>query len=120
MSTRDTLPDIQEVPSILYVDDMLDGLADNIPSMCKELLKLRLHGDCDDLFFDKKCRRIYASCGEGFIDVFTQTDADHYALIESVKTAAQARTCFFDGQKIYIAVPKRGEQGAAVRIYETR
>ena len=35
-------------------------------------------GDCDDVFYDKKRRRIYAIGGEGGISVFQQRDADHY------------------------------------------
>ena len=47
MSTWDSLPNIQEVPSIPHVDDTLDGLADNVPSMRKELSEL--HEKVDDL-----------------------------------------------------------------------
>jgi len=28
-----------------------------------------------------------------------------------------ARTCFFDGQYLYLAVPKRGTQSAEIRCY---
>ena len=83
----------------------------------REIASLDLHGDCDDLFFDAARHQIYASCGEGFIDVFIQHDADHYALKESVGTIARARTCFFDGQQIYLAVPRCGEQSAEIRCY---
>ncbi len=96
------------VPARLLVFDTETG---------KETAKLDLHGDCDDLFLDPARRRIYASCGEGFIDVFTQSDADRYSRKESVKTKAGARTCFFDGQRIYLAVPKRGSRSAEVRCY---
>ena len=48
MSTQgDSSLNIHEVPSILHVDDMLDGPADNIPSMCKELSEL--YKKVDDL-----------------------------------------------------------------------
>ena len=83
----------------------------------KEVAQLKLHGDCDDLFFDAARHQLYASCGEGFIDVFTQTDADHCVFKESVATVAKARTCYFDGQQIFLAVPKRGDQPAEVRCY---
>jgi YVTN family beta-propeller protein len=86
----------------------------------REIAKLELHGDCDDLFFDAARGRIYASCGEGFLDVFTQADADHYERMESVPTVAKARTCFFDGRQIYLAVPKSGKRDAEVRVYEVR
>jgi len=83
----------------------------------KEVTKLSLHGDCDDLFFDPVRRRLYASCGEGFIDVFVQTEANRYTLEEAVKTESGARTCFFDGKYLYLAVPKHGGRSAEVRRY---
>jgi hypothetical protein len=97
------------VPARLLVFDTATG---------RELAKFDLHGDCDDLFFDATRHLLYASCGEGFIDVFNQTDADHYTLRESVPTVAKARTCFFDGTHLYLAVPKSGAREAAVRVYD--
>ena len=84
----------------------------------KEIAKLDLHGDCDDLFFDAARHQVYASCGEGFIDVFTQSDANHYALREAVKTRPRARTCYFDGERIYLAVPAASGHDAQIDVYE--
>lgn len=83
----------------------------------KEIAKLDLHGDCDDVFFDPARHHVYASCGEGFIDVFAQSDADHYALRAAVKTTPRARTCYFDGQSIYLAVPAARGRDAEIEIY---
>lgn len=83
----------------------------------REVARLALHGDCDDLFLDGVRRQLYASCGEGFIDVFTQLDADHYALKEAVQTEAKARTSFIAGDELYLAVPKRGDRPAELRCY---
>jgi len=83
----------------------------------KQVSSLSLHGDCDDIFYDSDRKQIYASCGEGFIDVISQKDANQYELVQSVKTKSGARTCFFDGQYLYLAVPKRGEQSAEIRLY---
>ena len=83
----------------------------------KEIAKLDLHGDCDDVFYDPARRQIYASCGEGFIDIFTQTDADHYGLKESIPMVRKARTCFWTGDHLYLAVPRRGDQAAEIRDY---
>jgi hypothetical protein len=96
------------VPARLLVFDTQSG---------KEVAKLDLHGDCDDLFYDAARRQLYASCGEGFIDVFSQADADHYALKEAVKTEHKARTCFFDGERVYLAVPLSGNRPAQVQVY---
>ncbi len=83
----------------------------------KEVVRLDLHGDCDDLFYDAGRNRLYASCGEGFIDIFEQTTADQYKRVESVKTEAKARTCYFTGNFLYLAVPRRGNQSAEIRCY---
>ena len=83
----------------------------------REIARCDLHGDCDDLFYDASRRRIYGSCGAGFIDVFSQIDADHYVLRESVATVPRARTSLFDGLRLYLAVPKSGDQPAEIRCY---
>ncbi len=83
----------------------------------REVARLDLHGDCDDLFCDTARRRLYASCGEGFIDVFEQTATDQYNRVESVRTEAKARTCYFTGDFLYLAVPRCGNQSAEIRCY---
>ena len=50
--------------------------------------------DADDVFFDEKRRRIYASCGDGGIDAW-QEEAGHYHPLSSVRTASGARTSLF-------------------------
>jgi YVTN family beta-propeller protein len=97
------------VPARLLVFDTLSG---------NEVAKLDLHGDCDDVFYDPRRQQIYASCGEGFIDIFSQTDASHFTLKEAVKTVAKARTCFFDGDHLYLAVPRRRDESAQIRVYD--
>ena len=82
-----------------------------------KIASLTLHGDCDDLFYDSARKQIYASCGEGFLDIFSQADPDHYAATVSVATAEGARTSFFDGAHFYLAVPLRGNQRAEIRDY---
>ena len=96
------------VPAQLLVFDTQSG---------KQVTTLTLHGDCDDIFYDSNRKQIYASCGEGFIDVILQKDENQYELVQSVKTKSGARTCFFDGHHLYLAVPKRGEQSAEIRCY---
>lgn len=81
----------------------------------REIAKVDLNGDCDDLFLDPM--RNFLS--EGFIDVFAQTNPDDYTLKEAVPTEIKARTAFFDGNRLYLAVPKRGSHFAEVRCYRT-
>lgn len=79
-----------------------------------------ISGDIDDLFYDAKRKCIYASCGEGFIDVIKQTDPDHYETLGKIPTRAGARTSFFspDTDRLYLAVPQHGSQPAELRIYQ--
>jgi hypothetical protein len=89
----------------------------------KEIVRVPIPGDTDDLFFDGKRRQLYASCGEGFLGVARQTDADRYELVEKIATAKVARTCFFDPDtsRLYLAVPRQqGKQGPEVWVYEAK
>ena len=80
---------------------------------------LELAGDIDDLFYDSKRRRLYASCGEGFVDVIQQAGPDQYRRVERRATRSGARTCFFASStdELFVAVPKRGTEAAELRIY---
>src|SRR5207302_2934518 len=44
----------------------------------KVVARVPIPGDVDDLSFDAKSRRIYASCGDGAIAVIRQVDANRY------------------------------------------
>ncbi len=86
----------------------------------KRVADLALSGDTDDLFYDGARRSIYASCGEGFIDVIEQRDVDDYRLLEKVSTAPGARTCLFslDLNRLCLAVPRVSERSAEIRVYQ--
>jgi DNA-binding beta-propeller fold protein YncE len=89
----------------------------------KEVAGVDIPGDTDDLYFDVKHKRIYVSCGDGFLAVIRQTDADHYELVDKVATAKGARTCAFDPDsgRIYLAVPRQeGTAGPAIRVYQAK
>jgi DNA-binding beta-propeller fold protein YncE len=88
----------------------------------KQTASIEIVGDTDDLFYDAAKSRVYVIGGGGFVDVFDQKDADHYVRTEHVATAAGARTGLFvaDWDKLFVAVPHRGEQRAEVLIFETK
>jgi len=77
-------------------------------------------GDTDDLFYDAVHKKVYVSGGAGAITVIAQVDPDHYRVLETIKTAAGARTSFFSPEtsRLYLAVPHRGSQRAEVRVYQ--
>jgi hypothetical protein len=49
-------------------------------------------GDSDDVFFDSRRKRFYASCGAGKVDVFA---ADGLKRMDSISTRWGARTALF-------------------------
>jgi len=80
------------------------------------------NGDADDLFFDPNHKRVYVSCGEGFVDEVEQHNSDHYELKARIPTAAGARTSTFSAQlnAFYLGVPRRGDEAAEIRIFKAR
>jgi DNA-binding beta-propeller fold protein YncE len=78
-------------------------------------------GDTDDLFYDSATRRIYVAGGEGVITVIEQQDADHYRVLNTVPTAAGARTALFVPalHRLFLAVPHRGAQQSGIWVYST-
>jgi DNA-binding beta-propeller fold protein YncE len=89
----------------------------------KELTSVAIPEGIDDMFFDAKARRIYASCGSGFVSVVRQIDADHYEVAANVATIKGAKTCYFDADtaRLYLAVPRQeGKEGPEVWVYQAQ
>lgn len=96
---------------LLVFDIETDALMDELP----------LSGDVDDIFVDEARGLLYASCGEGFVDVFERSLPGAWKPKEKVKTSPGARTCLFvpSVKKLFVAVPHRGEQQAEIRVFST-
>ncbi len=89
----------------------------------KEVATVAIPGDVDDVFLDAKRKRLFASCGEGFVAVVEQQDADHYRVLEKMPTAKGAKTCFYVAEtgRLYLAVPRQeGKDGPEVRVYQAK
>lgn len=73
----------------------------------------------DDMAYDGANKRIYFA-GSQFIDVFRQSDADHYGQMAHIPTAFRAKTAILIPElKIYyLAVPHHESQKAEVRVYK--
>ncbi len=71
---------------------------------------------------DAARKRLYVSCGAGFIDVFQQDAGGGFTRTGHVATGAGARTSLYVPQqnRFYLAVPHRGAQKAEVRVYDVR
>jgi DNA-binding beta-propeller fold protein YncE len=88
-------------PSLVVMDSNTGKIVASVP----------IPGDVDDLSFDARHGRIYASCGEGAIAVIRQIDADRYESLGTIPTIKGARTSIFnaaDGH-LYLAVPRRAD-----------
>jgi DNA-binding beta-propeller fold protein YncE len=89
----------------------------------REMSAVSIPGDVDDLFFDATNKRIYASCGEGFLAVLRQTGDGRFELEAKIPTIKLARTCLFDPQsgRLYLVVPRHaGAEGPQVWVYRAR
>jgi DNA-binding beta-propeller fold protein YncE len=86
----------------------------------KVISVLDIANDADDIFYDAAKKRIYISCGEGFVNIFQRQDADHYNAIVSIPTAQGARTSLFvpELQRFYLAVPHVANQGSKILVYQ--
>jgi hypothetical protein len=78
--------------------------------------------DTDDMFLDSKLNRLYVAGGEGFIDVFDTAPNAKLARLGRITTDAGARTALFAPaqRRLYLAVPHKGAQKAAIKVYEVQ
>jgi DNA-binding beta-propeller fold protein YncE len=103
-------------PSVVVMDSDSGKIIDRVP----------IPGDVDDIYFDARRGRIYASCGEGAIAVIRQVAPDRYAALATIPTVEGARTSVVDpdGGHLYLAVPRRAsrpdQQNPEVWVYQVR
>jgi len=100
-------------PAVILAYDMDSG---------KEVARLEIGDDTDDIFFDAQTRRIYAICGQGQVDILRQESPDRYVHETPAKTAARARTGLFvpEERKLYVAAPAIGREPARILVYAVR
>jgi len=97
-------------PAKLGAFSMDDGSLVASPDIC---------GDADDLFVDTKRRRVYISCGEGFIDVLDSAERS-YRRVARTTTVAGARTSLFvpEMDRLMLAVRASGGEPAAIWVFQ--
>lgn len=96
-------------PAELAVFDTRNGNLTTRASTC---------GDADDVFLDSVRKRIYVSCGDGFLDVLEWRNSS-LEQIARLPTVAGARTSLFvpELDRLFVAVRARGVERAAVWMY---
>ncbi|MBZ5643656.1 MAG: YncE family protein [Acidobacteriia bacterium] len=78
----------------------------------------------DDLWYDARNHRVYASGGRGtdvgFVYIYQQKSADQYELISKIPTAASAGTSLWvpELNRLYVAAPANDKEDAAVLVFE--
>ena len=97
-------------PAKLGVFSMEDGSLIASPDIC---------GDADDLFVDAKRRRVYISCGEGFLDILDSAQGA-YRRIARIATVAGARTSLFvpEMDRLMLAVRASAGEPAAIWVFQ--
>jgi DNA-binding beta-propeller fold protein YncE len=84
----------------------------------KEISSVEIPAGIDDLHFDSKRNRLYASCSDSVLAVI-EKKGDHYQVIARIETPKDSRTCAWSMGKLYLGVPMQaGKDGPEVRIYE--
>lgn len=87
----------------------------------KELTALPITTGVDDLTYDASSRRLYAST-DGNVDVYEQTDPDHYKPLGKVPTGPHGRTSLLVPalKRFFVAVPQHGTDNAEILVFEVR
>jgi DNA-binding beta-propeller fold protein YncE len=96
-------------PATLVVFDISRGAA---------IASLPTCGDADDVFYDRRRRRVYVSCGEGAIAV-AQQDGATYRSVARIRTSRGARTSLFvpEFDRLYVAGYAHGGEPAAIWVF---
>ncbi|GAC1306802.1 MAG: hypothetical protein NVSMB10_11850 [Steroidobacteraceae bacterium] len=86
----------------------------------KEVVALPTGDDIDDMVYDAASKRIYLACGEGFVDVFHQIDADHYEELGRAVTGPRAKTGVLVPQlnRYFAVAARKGNVPAKLFIFE--
>jgi WD40 repeat protein len=102
-------------PPLLTVFDTTSG---------KQISQVEGIAGIDDLWYDARNRRIYASGGRGtdvgFVYVYQQKSADQYELVSKVPTAASAGTSLWvpELNRLFVAAPASEKEDAGVLVFE--
>lgn len=85
----------------------------------KTIASLNIDSDTDDVFYDSSRKKIYVSCGGGYLDVIREINRNQYEVTSRVKTQQGARTSLFipELNQIVIAAPARSGSQARLMVY---
>lgn len=86
----------------------------------KELQSLPIANGVDDLVFEPTHKRLYAACAPGELDVYEETDPDHYTSVGKVPTAPGAKNEVLveSLHRLFTTVPPHAGSVGQVYVYE--
>jgi hypothetical protein len=84
----------------------------------KEVAGIEIPAGIDDLHFDRRRNRLYASCSDNALVVIEKV-GEKCEIISKISTPRDSRTCVFSGGKVYLGVPRQeSTEAAQVRVFE--
>jgi DNA-binding beta-propeller fold protein YncE len=85
----------------------------------KELQALPIDAGVDDMVYDPAAKRIYVAAN-GTVDIFGETDADHFVLLGKVPSGKGAKTALFvpELNRYFVAAPAQGGKNALILVME--
>ncbi len=85
----------------------------------KVLQSLPISTGVDDMTFDPASQRVYVATGEGFVNVFKESDPGHYQAIGKIPTGPLGKTGLLVPalNEYFVAVPPHGSKSAEVLVY---
>lgn len=88
----------------------------------KEVTRLAAPSDMDDIFYEPAAKEIYCTGGEGSVYEFSQVNTDNYSLKGKTSTSQGARTSLLipELNLLCVAVPRRGDQMAEIRVFSLK
>lgn len=84
----------------------------------KEVSSVVIPAGVDDVQYDAKRHRLYASCSDRALVVLEQK-GERLELLASLETPMNSRTCAWAGDRLYLGVPaQEGKGPAEIRVYQ--
>ena len=88
----------------------------------KAVAALSIAKGVDDVVYDSERKRLYITCAEGLLDVYQQSDPDHYTMIDKVPTGIMGKNCLLVNSlnRLYVGVPRYGNVEAKILVYSVQ
>jgi hypothetical protein len=84
----------------------------------KEIDSVEIPAGVDDIHYDRRLHRIYASCSDKALVVIEKQNSK-FEVVAKIETPKDSRTCVFSRGKLYLGVPQQeGTPGPDIWIYD--